>query len=672
LKHFKAKCLRLNFNHQVRKIMKLNRCKFIIAAPVAALLMLSACGGGGEDNGTDLMAASQKSEVATVPNEPQSTQSEVDSVNEIVLVKDPDSDTFTVVLPELAAASDESRFALKAQSVSATQGDLSADEIISFIQGKYLPYLREAITVEIYLAYYYHRHFNPNLKLREYTFNTLKTDSAAVTDAYNKLPVAARTDVQKSAIQIASYAVDYHRAPGSARPYTAAELKRVANSVSRLSDDTVNRYKQHRAMHLDMITMFVETADQARHKNWENKLVTLEASDDKRYLKGATEDRLVEGKDFFGRSNNTLTVELGNKTQIVERAELVNTRSGFWGWLLGPKYDATSVIQHGKNSTATEKLPYHLFAHTTSEGFELGPDQTAGIDYYVDEHIKKNGAFPNMTEEESKRNLRGAITFISKDTGAVYESYVATQYGLRSAGQVVTALLRWAIDKKKINLATIQASAEARLAAESTWLDARATMQTRLNVGLSALIGVAVGQILMSAIAIDESNKILDENTKNNKTTTKEQDLQRVLNRMGISTTSANAAFNFAAIGILGAVAYVRQDEAKTQGPYINHWLGAGFAANDMAASIIDIVTLVRSRSLTTPKGFTTLGAALTRGVGASYTFLGYFHKLTNYRYGGTFTKNLTPLTFTTWTAVASAAIYGFTAFMASLPGPWV
>ena len=450
-----------------------------------------------------------------------------------------------------------------------------------------------------------------------------------------------------------------------ARTFTSLTLVSFNDFFYTLTENNIYSIRANSQRDWHKLAYFVKaTAPDSYFALLAQKSTAAEATDDQRLLKGTVPDSLEEVKNWLGHPTGELRVKFGNLRKPAERVELTNTRNWFTSLFRGSYYTPTNVINHGLNSTTIEPPVRTITLSYTSQAYKLDSEQIQGIEYYVNADIAKNGAFEHMTVDQSKRALRQHTTFVSRETGLVYPSYVAAQLILRGAAQATIASVRGNLYTKTIDLLALQKNMIAVAFMEEPIRALYDASKTTLRNGLIAITAEVIAGMLLSSIAIAESRKVVAENK--GKGTTAAVDVAQARARTMIRITSSVTAAQLTALGVLGVTAFSASEITENSKFLWRIGTGGAFAVSDLTSGISDYVTVFRSGTQTTPVGVATLMGATCRIAGGLWGLSEAICKLFNCSWVDSHYKNYPALVVNTNTASAAACLYTMAGIMAA------
>lgn len=535
--------------------------------------------------------------------------------------------------------------------VGQVRAPVSLDQWATFYNTKYKAHA--AVRVPYLLERYYSSYrLNDNPSLPALSLADIKGSQDTMTRAYINLSNDYRTKFA-SAVK----ALIRSDAANGLAPFTLLELDKYLEGLLAHSIAQVNfwlQYEPRTRAHVEAFFASASHSDQARR--FLALRAEAERTDDERYLQGANDDAVEESSVWVGKPE--LKIKLGHKRAPIERAELKSSRSIFTYYIFPVAFTEESVKLHGINSTKIEPSVGSRYigskGREESDAYVLDASQNATLDYYVNKDVAENKALPGLDVNQTKRHLRGASEFIARETGLTYEAYVAAQFALRAASQLITAATRVAIDNKTINLKLIAEQTVNTVTNDiSITSSLTGQQQALLRRAVESLVAITVGQGALTIVFLKATHNAYEEGKA---TKTDAQIEAEALLKMRKFIGAAQSSATMLSLGILGGFSY-----APTQfRPTIQYWIPAGFAISDLTAGITALVSTIKTGKYNTGAGMVDVSAAVIRTFGALYTLedtYGYkcFSKTVLYKLGW---NSLTPIRTTSYTALISAGLY--------------
>jgi hypothetical protein len=431
-----------------------------------------------------------------------------------------------------------------------------------------------------------------------------------------------------------------------------------------LTDDELNVLIQHRMRlwhHMERFLYMCLT--KAAYTTFMQRIASIEAKDDRRYLQETIKDELVEETDWLGRKTGNLRMRWGNRP-LIERIGLVNLLSWFENLFGYAKYAPLNESQHGIDTTAVDTSYNRNLADNTTAYYK-GDDQKYGLEYYVNRDINEIGPYPNMTRDESRKHLTALCEDAYRLTGHVYASYAMATYFSRAISQGVIALTRFQLYNTGINLpAMVQSAMDL---AESQPAVKQAADWGRFQMtGVLTLLGACVASniVLMGTTIYATRNAVREGKLAN---WTEAQMATRTKNLILGWTGGGVTLAQLNAMGLLGYVSFGQSAAAEAK----VKWVGVGFAGSDFISAVGTAVGIFSSRTGLTDLTAPVLTGAIVQASAHSATIWQFYWKGVAESRGETYTPAVPALKITTLSATTVSALSFVAGVMALHQNGW-
>jgi hypothetical protein len=297
--------------------------------------------------------------------------------------------------------------------------------------------------------------------------------------------------------------------------YTKTQLTSYKNWIANMADKALNVINQNRSeVEFEAVVFLQYVGTEDDRANFLNRRSQDENVDDGRYLSGTEQDSIEEYTDAAGRTN--LRVKFGDRRKPIERKDAVQPANffpavtqmkDFWD----PRTEVSKWNEYGMPSR--RKVPVDpANPNITRADWEITDVQESTLIKYISDDITKYGPISGMTEDQSYAQMFTASRFLMQTTGQVYDSYVRGQLIARFIGQGAVAMARMEIYNKFIDFPSIIESVAS--AVENAEL---AISQNTLNgvtvasvMGSAAVVGYMAASILTWTTLADEFKKGTD------------------------------------------------------------------------------------------------------------------------------------------------------------------
>ena len=517
--------------------------KKLTAPALAAMILLTACGGGEVPTETSLGVMSSVDQV--LQSEQISEQTSVSS-------------------------SDESR----EKALGVVDDITSINLFNTFYENKYEPFAKKAAAKEMLVQY------------KKVRYGSMPIFSVADLEnignfnfAWNNLTSTLKTNFEtnlRTALKKTTTA------------YTLTELNTYINWGKNMPSSARNILKQHRQFQWHYLNTFLKTLAPSIYNTHITASNTAETNDDKRYLKGTTEDYIEE----YTLDNKTMVrFVYGDKRKHVERTDIAPLDD--WpSKILLHRYDDPKTVEYGVNSTTFEPAigeQYTDFGIIVKESYVITNRQLDAIDDYIEKDIEKNGAMPNFSEYRTRNNLRDVARYLVSQTGDPYDAYAKATIIVRGAASALSAYTRALIasPQKYINIQELYET----MANRANGLVTLGSLQTEKNVqfAVSGAIALTLTSFMLNTIGWRAA-----EDAFRNKTSLDDAKIE-TYSALKSFFNFARPASTFTAYGflkIVGTDPTVAKDQARK-------WLPTAFGVSDWVSAANDIATAVYDDTLT-------------------------------------------------------------------------
>lgn len=270
--------------------------------------------------------------------------------------------------------------------------------------------------------------------------------------------------------------------------YTLTQLNTYITWAKNMSTATRNALKQHRQYEWHYLNTYLKTLAPASLTTHQTASQNVETADDQRYLRGTTDDGIEDYTASDGKK--MVRVVYGTKRRHVERKDPVATTS----WPLTVhlhRFDDPSTVIYGKNATKNPSVgdEFTPAGRTEKSDYLYGTAQEEAINHYIDLDIIKNGSLANMTESQTRIYLRQTARFLAKETGDPYDAYVRAQELARGGMMMVSAAARAALYNKWIDLAELYQTLDGRAngVITATSLATEGNVKAAVTAGISMI-----------------------------------------------------------------------------------------------------------------------------------------------------------------------------------------
>lgn len=365
---------------------------------------------------------------------------------------------------------------------------------------------------------------------------------------------------------------------------------------------------------MHFLKMSVPAADFAE---LEQDMATHTKVHDGRFLRGTTaKGETLKVKQGALPGQATYEVDFGNKRKLMKRKNM--TKKSDWGMkaeifpnpsgeptvLYSQSYEPSSHPTHGMNSTTLEPT----VAPEVSTAYTLSPSQRQSIANITSDDIDKNGAYGNMTADDSKKALAECTEILARGSGLLYESYAAASYMLTGFSQALIASIRFQLGNPDkvlgINLDALMQNA-LEISFKTPEFQALTSQQAlRFRTEFNALAAVLSGQAVWTGYNLFVAKK--------NAAITGAPNAAELAKQLEVQLATSTA-LSVASLGYLGFAAMVPTVRGAVRAN-IKALVPALFAASDIGNGLVTLTYAVRNnKPWSDPNKLSTIGYAVVR-----------------------------------------------------------
>lgn len=589
-----------------------NRRKLLLGAPAA--LLLSACGGGDGTAGADEDTSAQSKLEA---NTPQSSKDYAEGNT---------APSRSSINPSVEA---------KARVI--------VDRMKAFYTPAVTNFIMEASCYATRLTFYA-TEYNVNLE-------RMISDASYRAQVVSNLTANQINLIKDKLVDRINDSTPYsHPRPASA---SASAFLNMYSAINTTDDATLNHIMQHYpvVMH-DIKSLFYAMSTSYEVPRVFQRFEQIEQRDDARHLRGTKPDTVEIDKGILWGQKNTFSVKLGNLRKPIEKEQPKSLTSWYVEMFMGKSFSPETKIRVGLYPAKVTPTKVEGGYTVTSDAYVIGPEQRAGLDYYINADIEKYGALESLNEAQTRELLQAHADIAFAETGDVYVAYVMGQLSTRMQVQALLGITRFAFLDKRIDLSLLQRSLQDVLSDYPEVIQHYRQDQGMIAIISTVFMLFTAFSLYLSASTIKVANEVISSNT----TSTPAKQEAEIRRKLAIRLAASQSVSTLAALGIL--IGGTLPNNSAFKANFQRLTLPA-FSISDITGGIGDIASVLRLKKQNTLAGGLQMAAGSVRILSGTYGMLETFTKVMHNDYSKSLFPTIKALHVSTLSAALGAALYG-------------
>lgn len=442
----------------------------------------------------------------------------------------------------------------------------------------------------------------------------------------------------------------FHPRPASA---SASAFLNMYSAINTADDATLNHIMQHYpvVMH-DIKSLFYAMSTSYEVPRVFQRFEQIEQRDDARHLRGTKPDTVEIDKGTLWGEKSTFSVKLGNLRKPIEKEEPKSLTSWYVDMFMGKSFSPETKIRVGLYPAKVTPTKVEGGYTVTSDAYVIGPEQRAGLDYYINADIEKYGALESLNEAQTRELLQAHADIAFAETGDVYVAYVIGQLSTRMEVQALLGLTRFAFLYKGIDLSLLQRSLQDVLSDHPEVIQHYRQDRGSIAIISTGFMLFTAFSLYLSASTIKVANEVISSNT----TSTPAKQEAEIRRKLAIRLAASQSVSTLAALGIL--IGGTLPNNSAFKANFQRLTLPA-FSISDITGGIGDIASVLRLKKQNTLAGGLQMAAGSVRILSGTYGMLETFTKVMHNDYSKSLFPTIKALHVSTLSAALGAALYG-------------